>query len=274
MKKVGFIGVGNMGSALLRGMLADGALLPENALTFDADAGKNARLAGELGVTAAAGAEALARDADLIILAVKPDAAHGVLRGIRPALDGAKILLSVVLGLDIRSIGETTGGRCRVVRCMPNTPALVGAGVMCLAFGDGFDAGETERVSGLFSSCGMAEVMEERHLERVTALTGSSPAYVFIMLEAMADAAVRNGLPRAIARRLAAQAVLGSAKMALETGTHPAELKDGVCSPGGSTIEAVRVLESRGFRSALIEAMIVCDAKAGETGRFVPPPGP
>jgi pyrroline-5-carboxylate reductase len=248
-----------MGSALLRGMLAEGTLLPGDALTFDADADKNARLARELGVTAAPSAEALVHGAELVVLAVKPDKAPGVLESLRPALTDAKTLLSVVLGLDISSMDGMTGGRCRVIRCMPNTPALVGAGMICLAFGRGFERDERESVTELLSSCGAVEVMDERYLERVTALTGSSPAYVFIMLEAMADAAVRNGLPRDMAYRLAAQAVSGSAKMALETGAHPAALKDGVCSPGGSTIEAVRVLENRGFRSALIEAMIACD---------------
>jgi pyrroline-5-carboxylate reductase len=262
MEKIGFIGVGNMGSALMRGMLAGGAVTADGVLAYDADAQKLARTADELGVTAVDGARSLARLAGVIVLAVKPDTAPAVLEDLRDELTRSKTVLSVVLGLDIQTMSALTGGRCRLIRCMPNTPALVGEGMICLAFGDGFEREETERTAGLLAPCGRVEIMDERYLERVTALTGSSPAYVFIMLEAMADAAVRNGLPRALSYRLAAQAVLGSAKMALETGGHPAELKDNVCSPAGSTIEAVRVLERCGFRSALIEAMIACDARA------------
>ncbi|MDR1299382.1 MAG: pyrroline-5-carboxylate reductase [Oscillospiraceae bacterium] len=262
MNKIGFIGVGNMGSAMLRGMIERGALAAGDVATYDADARKCAALAEELGVGIAADAKALAGVCDLVVLAVKPDIAPAVLEELRPALTGAKNVLSVVLGLDINTIVGLTGGHCRVIRCMPNMPALIGAGMMCVSFGSGFNQSEKGRICALLSACGAVEVMEEKYLRRVTALTGSSPAYVFIMLEAMSDAAVRNGLPRALALKLAAQAVLGSAKMALESGRHPASLKDDVCSPAGSTIEAVRVLEERGFRSALIEAMIACDDKS------------
>jgi pyrroline-5-carboxylate reductase len=253
-----------MGGAMLRGMLASGALAGESARLCDADPAKAETFKREYGVSDVGSAAELARVCDLILLAVKPDAAPGVLQTIAGELNERKIVLSVVLGLTIAKITEMTGGVCRVVRVMPNTPALVGAGAMCVSFGDGIADGEKDTIISLLAACGEVEVMEERLLSRVTGLTGSSPAYVFIMLEAMADAAVRNGIPRATARRLAAQAVLGSAKLALEADKHTGALKDDVCSPAGSTIEAVRTLERRGFRSALIEAIIACDAKAAE----------
>ncbi|MDR0446387.1 MAG: pyrroline-5-carboxylate reductase [Oscillospiraceae bacterium] len=260
----GFIGVGNMGGALLRGMLQSGALTAENACCCDGDSAKTNALASEHGVSIAESAPELARRCDLIVLAVKPDAAPSVLQSISGALGKDKILLSIVLGLSIKKITMLTGGACRVVRVMPNTPALVGAGAMCTAFGEGLTEAEKDKITALLSACGEAAVMDERLLARITGLTASSPAYVFIMIDAMADAAVRNGIPRATARRLAAQAVLGSAKMALESDEHPAQLKDNVCSPSGSTIEAVRALERHGFRSAIIEAIIACDARAEE----------
>ncbi|MDR1064900.1 MAG: pyrroline-5-carboxylate reductase [Oscillospiraceae bacterium] len=260
----GFIGVGNMGGALLRGMLTSGALPGKSAWCCDTSPAKASAFKSEFGVSVAGNPAELARDCDLIILAVKPDAAAAVLASIADALDEKKIVLSIVLGLSVVKITELTGGKCRVVRVMPNTPALVRAGMLCVSFGDGLSDGEKDAVTALLASCGEVEVLEEKLLSRITGLTASSPAYVFIMLEAMADAAVRNGVPRATAIRLAAQTVLGSAKMALETGEHPGRLKDNVCSPSGSTIEAVRVLEDRGFRSALIEAVIACDAKAAE----------
>ncbi|MDR3210027.1 MAG: pyrroline-5-carboxylate reductase [Oscillospiraceae bacterium] len=265
--KIGFIGVGNMGGALLRGILAGGTLAPSEVFCCDYDAPKAQVFASEFGITALPDAKTLAGAADLIVLAVKPDVAPSVLRSFADVLTAEKLVLSVVLGLSIADMTGHTGGKCRVIRVMPNTPALVGAGMLCVSFGDGISEAEKALAASLLTSCGEVEVMDEKYLARVTGLTGSSPAYVFMMLEAMADAAVRNGLPRAMSYRLAAQAVFGSAKMALEQGGHPGALKDNVCSPAGSTIEAVRVLEARGFRSALIEAIIACDAKAAESSK-------
>lgn len=248
----------------MRGMLVSGAVSGESAWCADKSAGRADALKAEFGVSVAESGAELARACDLIVLAVKPDAASEVLRSIAGELGRGKIVLSIVLGLTIGRIAELTGGKCRVVRVMPNLPALVSAGALCAAFGEGFSDAEKSEIVSLLSSCGEVELMEEELLARVTGLTGSSPAYVFMLLDAMADAAVRNGIPRAAARRLAARAVLGSAKMALETGTHPGELKDDVCSPSGSTIEAVRALERHGFRSAIMEAVIACDKRAAE----------
>jgi len=264
MKTIGLIGSGNIGSALALGMLNKKVALAEDIIVYDADAKKLESFAAGTGVRTAGDNIDLANRAQIIILAVKPDTAPGVLRQIASCLSEDKLLISVVLGLSIGRMSELTGGRARYIRCMPNVPALVNEGMTCVSMGDGTTDEDRGIAAALFGSIGLAEFLDEKDLEKVTALTGSSPAYIFVLIEAMADAAVLSGLPRALAYRLAAQAVLGSAKMVLETGKHPGELKDMVCSPAGSTIEAISVLEQQGFRGAVIEAMRACDARARE----------
>ena len=151
---------------------------------------------------------------------------------------------------------------------MPNTPALVGEGMTLISYENNIDENDIKNVKKLFESVGKVEILDEKLMNEVTALTGSSPAYVYMFIEAMADAAVLSGIPRGIAYKLAAQSVMGSAKMVLESGKHPGELKDEVCSPGGTTIEAVSELEKNGFRSAVIEAMNVCTKRAREIGKI------
>ena len=264
MDIIGIIGAGNMGGALARGMLKKGAVAAENLIVYDADRAKLESFTKETGASTAAGNVDLVEKADIVILAVKPDIAPGVLAEVSSAFTCGKLLLSIVLGLSLEKMSALSGGRARCARCMPNTPALVNEGMTCVAMGEGAEPGDKETVAALLGSVGMIEFMKEKDLEKVTALTGSSPAYVFMFIEAMADAAVLSGLPRDLSYKLASQAVLGSAKMALESGRRPAELKDMVCSPAGSTIEAVRVLEAKGFRSAVIEAMRACDLRARE----------
>ncbi|MDR3120263.1 MAG: pyrroline-5-carboxylate reductase [Clostridiales bacterium] len=264
MKTIGMIGTGNMGSALIYGMLRSRLTAPENILVFDTDIKKCGALAKETGILVARDNAELVERSDVVILAVKPGVAPAVLEGLCAQFSQEKLLISIVLGLSLERLSKLTGGRARYVRCMPNTPALVGEGMTCIAAGDGVTEGDRAFLESLASSVGKAEFLSEAALGKVTALTGSSPAYIFVLIEAMADAAVISGLPRDTAYRLASQAVLGSAKMALETGRHPGELKDMVCSPAGSTIEAIRVLEAKGFRSAVIEAMQACDRRADE----------
>ena len=242
-------------------------ILSFEILAYDIDAQKLNAFCSATGARAASGNAELAGEADIVVLAVKPDAAPGALRQAAERLSGDKLLISIVLGLSLGRIAELTEGRARYVRCMPNTPALVNEGMTCVSMGSGTDGADIEHVAAIFGSVGKVEFMQEKDLEKVTALTGSSPAYIFVLIEAMADAAVLSGLQRATAYKLASQAVLGSAKMVLETGMHPGALKDMVCSPAGSTIEAIRVLEGRGFRSAVIEAMRACDIRAGEISK-------
>jgi len=264
MYTIGFIGTGNMGGAIIKGMLNKNAVSAGSIVVYDSDVKKLELFASENGVRAAKDNQELAVLSDAVILAVKPDTAEGVLGGIKGQLTGSKLLISIVLGLSLERMAAASGGLARYVRCMPNVPALVNAGMACVAMGSGATEADREVVDRVFSAVGLIEFMAEKDLEKVTPLTGSSPAYVFVMIEAMADAAVMAGLPRALSYRLASQAVLGSAKMALETGRHPGELKDMVCSPAGSTIEAIRVLEEKGFRSSVIEAMQACGRRAGE----------
>ena len=264
MDTIGIIGIGNMGSALIKGMLQNQVIPPNQILTYDIDAMKNSQFASDNSVTAVNDLQSLITDADIIILAVKPDIAPNVLRTITPHLNKEKTLLSIVLGVKLETLAELTNNQAKYIRCMPNTPALVNEGMICISFGDGFDDTERTFIEKLFLAVGKVEILPEKHLNAITALTGSSPAYVFVFIEAMADAAVLSGIPRNIAYKLAAQSVLGSAKLVLETQKHPGELKDNVCSPAGSTIEAIRSLEKNGFRSAVIEAMIACNEKAYE----------
>ena len=267
MKKIGFIGTGNMGSALIKGMLKNKVAEADDIIAYDSDVQKLAALAAETGVCMATDNPDVVTRSDIAVLAVKPNVAPGVLESISSVLNADKILISIVLGLTLGRMSALGGGLARYVRCMPNTPALVNEGMTCVASGAGLTEADLRLVGELFGAVGKVEFLTEYELSKVTALTGSSPAYVFLFIEAMADAAVCNGLPRALAYRLASQAVLGSARMALETGMHPGELKDMVCSPAGSTIEAIRVLEAKGFRSAVIEAMRACDLRSDEISR-------
>jgi pyrroline-5-carboxylate reductase len=264
MWKIGVIGVGNMGSALIKGALRGKFADAGSIAVFDARRERSDSFARENGLRAAGSARELAADSDFIIIAVKPGDAPALLADIKCELSGGKIVFSIALGISLGALSRMTDGRARYARCMPNTPALANEGMICVSYGDDISDGERRSVAELFSSAGLVEEMPEKLLGKITALTGSSPAYVFVFIEAMADAAVHDGVPREMAYRLAAQSVLGSAKLLLQTGKHPGELKDMVCSPGGSTIEAMRELEGRGFRSAVIEAMLACNRKSEE----------
>jgi len=265
--RIGFIGAGNMGSSLLRGILRSGISEPGNIYVFDADMDKMEALAAETGVNTCSGNAELAGICDYVILAVKPAVVPQVLSECRDSFTDEKILISIAAGISMEKLRQYAGSKVKVVRTMPNLPLMVGEGMTVICFGDHISEEEKMTVRELFGCCGKTEELDESLMNEVVALTGSSPAYVFMMIEAMADGAVRQGISRQTAYRLAAQAVLGSARMVLETGQHPAELKDRVCSPAGTTIEAVRELEKSGFRYAIMSAMDACTAKAAEMGR-------
>lgn len=262
--KVGFIGAGNMGSAILKGIVASGMVGADKVFVYDIDTAKVEVLKKETGVNAAVDSREVVEQSDLVILAVKPNMVVPVLEGCREKFAGGKILVSIAVGIPIEVYSSVVGQEAKIVRAMPNTPALVGEGMTVVSFSNNISPEEKSAVLGLFQCVGKVEVLEERLMNEVTALTGSSPAYVFMFVEAMADAAVQSGIPRSLAYRLGAQAVLGSARMVLETGKHPGELKDQVCSPGGTTIEAVSMLEKLGFRFAVMDAMKECTRKARE----------
>lgn len=264
--KVGFIGVGNMGGALLRSIVKCDKNNDFSLCAFDINTPLLKELTHELGIKEEESVKSLVSNCDIIILAVKPQYCDPVLEYIKPVLQPEKILVSVAVGLSMKFYKNILGDKAKVVRTMPNTPALVGAGMTLVSWDNLITIDEKKVIMKLLSYSGRVEELDESLMSEVTALTGSSPAYVFILIEAMADAAVKSGIQRNQAYRLAAQAVLGSAKMVLDTGKHPGELKDMVCSPAGTTIEAVAALEREGFRNAIITAMEECTKKARKIG--------
>lgn len=264
--KVGFIGVGNMGSALLRRIVKNDINHEFDLSAFDTNTSLLNTITNELNIKEEINSKNLVKNCDIIFLAIKPQYCEAVLKNIRSELTPDKILVSIVVGLSTYYMKSILGNKARIVRTMPNTPALVGEGMTLVSWDESIDNVEKNAIIQLLSWSGKVEAMDESLMSEVTALTGSSPAYVFMLIEAMADGAVKWGINRNQAYRLAAQTVLGSAKMVLETGQHPGELKDMVCSPGGTTIEAVAALEREGLRNAIIAAMDECTKKAREIG--------
>lgn len=265
--RVGLIGTGNMGSPLIKGIVHSGASAPENIYIFDVDRSKAEAISKETGVRIANDNRELVQNCDYIVLAIKPAFVKQVLEEVKDLFTPDKVLVSIAVGVTTKALKAVIGEDKKVVRTMPNLPVLVGEGMTLVCFDKSLNDTEKTVVKSLFAGSGKVEELEERLMSEVTALTSSSPAYVFIMIEAMADGAVQSGIPRKIAYKLAAQAVLGSAKMVLETGLHPADLKDQVCSPAGTTIEAVQALEKNGFRYLIMNAMQQCTRKALEIGR-------
>jgi pyrroline-5-carboxylate reductase len=267
-KRIGFIGAGNMGAALLRGVAGSGLVSPDKIKIFDVDREKTSKLKKETGINVSTGNNELVENSDIIILAVKPNYVKSVLEECRNSFSSDKILVSIAVGVSLQTLHDIMGESVKIVRTMPNIPVVVGEGMTLISFDRNIEEKEKSQVKKIFECSGKAEELEEKLMSEVTALTGSSPAYVFMFIEAMADAAVLSGIPRGIAYKLASQAVLGSAKMVMESGKHPGELKDQVCSPAGTTIEALVALEKNGFRYAVMDAMNECTKKAREIGRL------
>ena len=261
-KKVGFIGCGNMGKAILGGLIASGQVLPGQIWVYTPSPDNVAALRDQYGINAAESAQEVAQVADIVFGAVKPNIMIKVLSDITSSLNKETLVVSSAAGVTLDQLARALGHDRKIVRAMPNSPSLVNAGMTSVTPNALVTSEEVADVLNIFRCFGEAEVIAESMIHPVVGVSGSAPAYVFMFLEAMADAAVLGGMPRAQAYKFAAQAVMGSAKMVLETGKHPGELKDMVCSPGGTTIEAVRVLEERGFRSAVIEAMAKCMEKS------------
>lgn len=261
---LGFIGCGNMAQAMLKGILAEGLYKPEGIIVSRRSEEELKRIRDELGVHTTTDNKEAAAKSDILVLAVKPYMFEEVIPEIRDFVGEETLVISIAAGRTISNIEHLFGKTIRLVRTMPNTPALVQEGATGMCFDETVTEEDRQTAVQLFESFGMVAVVEEKMIDTVIGVSGSSPAYVFMFIEAMADAAVADGMPRAQAYELAAKSVLGSARMILETGKHPGELKDMVCSPGGTTIEAVRVLEEKGFRSAVIEGQRACVRKAKE----------
>ena len=268
IRTIGMIGTGNMGSAILRGIVEADYVKPAQIIAYDASARRMRELGEDIpGIALARYCRETAERADLIILAVKPIYIQEVIDEIRPALRG-KAVLSIAAGWTVGMLSKALAGTdATYMRVMPNTPALVGEGMTALCDETTFSREDFDYAKGIFDSVGKTKVLPERLFDGVVAISGSSPAYVYMMIEAMADAGVAEGLPRTYAYEMAAQSVLGSALMVISSGTHPAALKDAVCSPGGTTIEAVEELERKGFRAAIMDAMKACAQKSREMSK-------
>lgn len=264
MKKgtIGFIGTGNMAKAIIGGMLEKGIVKAEDIIAADKMEAAAKEAAERFHIQTTTDNKAVAENAEIIFLAVKPQFLPTAVDEIKEFITDEHLIVSIAAGRTIDDITKLFGKEIRLVRCMPNTPALVGEGCTGVCRNEKITDEDMERVMKLLTSFGIASEVSEHLMDAVVGVSGSSPAYVFMFIEAMADATVAAGMPRNQAYQFAAQAVLGSAKMVLETGKHPGELKDMVCSPAGTTIEAVRVLEEKGLRSGIIEAMKACTAKS------------
>lgn len=253
--KIGFIGLGNMAKAIIGGMLNDKIVqagdIIGTARTDETMEAVRAAYGIEIGRSNAEVAAA----SDVLILAVKPQFLRDVIQEIRKAVSEDTLIISIAAGKTMQWIEDAFDRKIKLVRCMPNTPALVGAGCTGVCVNTNVSQEDADYSIRLMESFGRASLVPEHLMDAVGAVSGSSPAYVFMFIEAMADAAVAAGMPRKQAYEFAAQAVYGSAKLVLESGRHPAELKDMVCSPAGTTIQGVRVLEERGMRGAIINAL-------------------
>ncbi len=261
--KIGFIGLGNMASAIIGGMLEKGMVEAGDIVGSEKLPETAKRAADRFGIKAVTDNKAAAREADILFLAVKPNFLSEVIAEIREEVRKETLIVSIAAGRTLSYLKEAFGRpELKIIRCMPNTPALVLEGCTGVSAGDEVPGEDLDLVVKLLSSFGRASIVPERLMDVVVGISGSSPAYVFMFIEAMADAAVAGGMPRQQAYEFCAQAVLGSARLVLETGTHPGQLKDMVCSPGGTTIDAVRVLEEKGFRAAVMDAVAACIEKS------------
>lgn len=261
-KKIGFIGCGNMGKAILGGLINSGQVPASHIWVYTPSAHNVAALREQYGINAAQNAQEIAQQTDIVFGAVKPNIMLNVFSDIASSLNKDTVVVSIAAGITLNQLATALGYDRKIVRAMPNTPALVNAAMTSVTPNALVMQDDIDEIVSIFRSFGQAEVVPETMIHSVVGVSGSAPAYVFMFIEAMADAAVLGGMARPQAYRFAAQAVMGAAKMVLETGEHPGVLKDSVCSPGGTTIEAVRVLEEKGFRSAVIEAMDKCMEKS------------
>jgi pyrroline-5-carboxylate reductase len=267
-KKIAILGSGNMGEALVKGLLRSGKAVPEALVCSEPRAERREEIQKRYGVHVTGDNRAACAQADIVVIAVKPQSIDALLEEIAPAVDAKKLVISIAAGVPIGAIARKLGAGVRIIRTMPNTPALVGAGATALARGPHATDSDLEQALALFEAVGVAVVVEEHHLDAVTGLSGSGPAFVFMAIEALADGGVKVGLARPIALALAAQAVMGSAKLVLETGEHPGRLKDQVTSPGGTSIAGLHALESGGFRAALITAVEAATKRSRELGEL------
>ncbi len=266
-KTIAFLGAGNMAEALVKGLLRAGVADPQEILCADRRAERGPELTQRYGVRFGQNNVAAVREAGIVLLSVKPQAMNKLLDEIAPAIDEKKLVISIAAGVPLAAIERKVGHGIRMVRSMPNTPALVGAGATAIAAGDHATEADMAQAKALFDAVGKTVEVDEPLLDAVTGLSGSGPAYVFLVIEALSDAGVKVGLDRRTAQDLAAQTVLGSAKLLIETGEHPGKLKDMVTSPGGTAIAGLHTLEAGGLRTTLMNAVEAATKRSHELGK-------
>jgi pyrroline-5-carboxylate reductase len=265
--RIGFIGTGNMGGAIIKGYINKDAKAASRIFAFDVDAKKIDALVQELKISGCKSSEELVKSCDAIMLSIKPNICGKVLEEIKDFVTDRHILVSMVAGYSIGAIEESIGRPVKVIRILPNMPAMVNESMTAVCRNKAVTDQEFSEFNEIIASIGLVEVVEEKLIEAVVGVSSSSPAYIYMFIEALADGAVLLGMPRHQAYKFASQALIGSARMVLETGIHPGELKDMVCSPGGTTIEGVRALEKNGFRSSVIEAVVAAAEKSRKVGK-------
>lgn len=261
-KTIGFIGCGNMGKAIVRGLIESGKAAPDQITVSTQRETSRENIRETFGVHTTGKNQEVAEVSEILFFAVKPYAYEAVMKEAKSVLKEDALVIGMAAGVTIEKMKEHLGQEKKIVKIMPNTPVAVSEGVIAVSYSENLTQDEKTEVSDLLSILGKVSVIDEKQMDVITGIAGSSPAYVYMFIEAMADAAVKNGLPRKEAYDISAQAVLGAAKMVLETGIHPGILKDMVTSPGGTTIEAVAVLEEKGFRHAVISAVDACVDKS------------
>lgn len=262
---VGFIGAGTMASAIVRGLLKAAVCTPQSIRASDPRQERRDALSTDHGIVTSDDNASVVAGSDVIVLATKPQVFDRILKDIAPHVSADTLVVSIAAGVSIRAI-ESALPSARVVRTMPNTPAMVGAGATAIAAGSRATDEDIKTVRRLFESVGLVEVLDESLLDAVTGLSGSGPAFIFVIIEALSDAGVKVGLHRSSAQKLAAQTVLGAARLLIETGEHPGRLKDMVASPGGTTISGLHTLEAGGLRTTLIDAVEAATKRSAELG--------
>jgi pyrroline-5-carboxylate reductase len=265
--KIGFLGAGKMATALAKGFIRGELVLPRQIVAGDPHDAARKHFTGETGAESAASNAAAAKFANVLVLATKPDQVAAALAEISGAFTKNHLLISIAAGVTLAKLEAALPAEARVIRVMPNTPALVGAGASAFALGKSATVADGELAKKLLSAVGVAFQVKENLLDAVTGLSGSGPAYVYQFIEALSDGGVAAGLPRDIATKLAAQTVLGAAKMVLETGQHPGALKDQVTSPGGTTIEGLHELEKGRLRAIVMSAVRAATEKSKKLGQ-------
>lgn len=254
-QRIGLIGAGQMATALAQGIIKAGLVPADHILASDPDLQARQRFSDTLGATITTDNAAVVSHSDVVFLAVKPQQLAAAAAGLAAATAGKRLFVSIAAGVRLKALSEFLGPDQRIVRVMPNTPCLVGEGACAYSLGEKATADDAALVEQLLGALGMVWRVEEKLLDAVTGLSGSGPAFVYLMIEALSDGGVRMGLPRKMATEMAAKTVLGSAKMVLSTGEHPAVLKDRVASPGGTTIAGLQALESGALRATLMAAV-------------------